>query len=42
MVKDKRLFEDLCLDQAEQQVTGSNDGLVIAVLIFSHVDKDFT
>jgi hypothetical protein len=30
MVNDKRLFEDLRLDQAEQQVGGINDGLAIA------------
>jgi hypothetical protein len=30
MANDKRLFEDLCLDQAEQQVGRINDGLVIA------------
>jgi hypothetical protein len=30
MANDKRLFEDLRLDQAEQQVGGINDGLVIA------------
>ncbi len=30
MASNKRLFEDLHLDQAEQQVGGINDGLVIA------------
>jgi hypothetical protein len=30
MANNKRLFEDLCLDQAEQQVGGINDGLVTA------------
>jgi hypothetical protein len=32
MANDKCLFEDLCLDQAEQQVGGINDGLVFAGL----------
>jgi hypothetical protein len=30
MANDKRLFKDLNLDQAEQQVGGINDGLMIA------------
>ena len=30
MANDKRLFEDLRLDQTEQKVGGINDGLVIA------------
>ncbi len=30
MANDKHLFEDLCIYQAEQQVGGINDGLVIA------------
>jgi hypothetical protein len=29
MANNKHLFEELCLDQAEQQVRGINDGLVI-------------